>query len=116
MSGIDWFMGGICEAASDLPLDKFASLSRQAEDFLRSGLSWQEWALLGTQSRAAFIDAGNRLRIEQAAILGLACSSKEAALELMAKLDGGKGKVADTMARVMADALARLEMASKEIG
>ena len=77
--GIDWFLAGLCESVSDVPVDKLATLSREAENFLRSGLGWPEWAILGPESRAAFIDAGNRLRIEQAAVLGLACSSKEAA-------------------------------------
>jgi hypothetical protein len=114
--GVDWFVAGSCEMASDVPLDKMAELSRLAEDYLRvgRGLSWAEWTALGIQSRAAFLDAANRLQVERAGIQAVANQSMAAALETLAQVDGGKAKLAAAMARVTAQATAKLEATTFE--
>ena len=66
-------------------------LGSTAEQFLRSGgvLSLQDWALLGDDSRAAFVVAGERLSIERAVVASIAGLSPESALAMSSALDGG---------------------------
>lgn len=108
---IDWFTLDLVEASNDLPEEQMAILSKRAENFLRvgKGLSWAEWNALSPASHAAFLDAANRLEVERCALIGLAASGRDAAFEILAKLDGGKAKLIATMLSVMEQTAHKLE-------
>lgn len=109
---IDWFTAPICESASDMPPEKLRDLSKRAEAWLRTGaatISWAEWQQLDPMSMAALEDAGNRLWIERAGLIGLAAAAPEAAVDILSGVDGGKLRLQIAMATVMGAAAKRLE-------
>lgn len=113
---IDWFTAPICEAATDVPPAKLRELSKRAEGWLRTGaatISWAEWQQLDEMSKAALEDAGNRLWIERAGLIGLAAAAPEAAVDIMSGIDGGKLRLQVAMARVMDAAARRMEETAK---
>lgn len=66
---LDWFLSIIGDSQVEITDDRQSVLYDSAEAFLRAGvaLSAQDYATLGEASRAAFIEARNRIRLEEAA-------------------------------------------------
>ena len=61
-------MTQLAGAELELTDEQKSVLTDEAENFLRAcgSIPWGEWASLGAESKAAFIIAGNRIRLEQA--------------------------------------------------
>jgi hypothetical protein len=71
-----------------------ADLVLEAENEIRAGVTPTrlEWWLMSTAERAARLVAGDRVRHEAAALVGLATASVEGLAEVAAGFDGGAAK------------------------
>lgn len=65
---LDWFLADISNAKITVTPDLWEAMITEATEFLRANgsVSWERWAVLGTTSRRAFAEAGDRLRIRAA--------------------------------------------------
>ena len=81
-----------------------------AEAFLRAGgsIALAEWASLNDMSRAALVDAGNRIATERAVMCGLASLGPDQAAKVMQSADGGATRIRLALERVVAKALDRI--------
>jgi len=94
-----------------------ARLVQEAEGFLRAGgeVSWEFWVGLSVDSRAAFICAGDRLRLENAVAIGLASTSPKTAASMMEAIDGGDLQIKMALKGALDHAQRRLEPTQKEV-
>jgi len=71
--------------------DELSILADEMEAFVRAGgtFSYSEWAELDQDIKATLIAAGNRLRLEQAKMIGLAMQGQAGLARLLALEDGG---------------------------
>tara|TARA_Y100000310_G_scaffold340657_1_gene437216 strand:- start:9 stop:386 length:378 start_codon:yes stop_codon:yes gene_type:complete len=110
---VDRFMLGIglLQQDGDLPEATKEVLSQEAEAFLRAGgvVTMDLWEDLSLESKAAFVIAGNRLRIENAVRVGMAAQSEEMACRVMSDADGGQMEVTRALNRTLDYGEARLK-------
>lgn len=76
---MDFFLASLGIATVEIPDSATPDLVDGAEAFLRAEgrLTYSEWALLTPKSKAVFVAAGNRLRREQAMLIGFAIRGKD---------------------------------------
>ncbi len=84
-----WFFGRkktsqLDDAAYDVMVDQLTL-------FARAGgvITWNLWTRIGTQSRAALIEAFERVKAEEAAAIGLATQGPRQAAQILSAADGG---------------------------
>lgn len=67
-STIDWFLADLLQAEVTITDDLMEKLIEHAQAFLTMNgvMTWERYAMLGVASRAAFVEAGQRLGIARA--------------------------------------------------
>ena len=95
-SKIDWLMED-CDLVrvEEITTEAQAEMQAAAEEFLRAGgvLTWSKWRRLTPESKMAFMDARQRLNVEQAVMIGLASHSPQSAARVMAASDDGEMEI-----------------------
>ena len=85
-------------------------MSQHAQSFLRAGgvIRLSDWKDFDSAERVAFIIAGDILRTELIAGIGMASSNIEIAAEMMAKIDGGETRSSIAMFRAAFETAAKV--------
>jgi hypothetical protein len=112
---VDRFLADLGVAETDT--DVSARLEAEAAAFLRAGgvLAWSDWIAMAPETRAAFAEAGRRIRTETAIMEGMIHAHPERAAEIVAAFHGG-GDGTESAARLAATTAARLAVAALEGG
>ena len=99
----------------ELPEAAQETIQEAAEYFLRAGgsLSADEWIELTGDEKAAFVEAGDRIRLEMAASIGMASQSAESAAAMRSPLDNGHSYRQMILERIV-DGVAEKERRSME--
>jgi len=98
---------GLAKAEGDLPLDALTVLMEEAEAFLRAGVPYQLWCTLGPESRAAFVEASNRIWRERCAMIGIASQSELHAAMVQDEESGKEMAARAALDKVAADMAAK---------
>lgn len=76
---------------NSLTAETFDVVVRHLELFARGGgtVPWTLWSSLGTDTKAAFVAAFEKVRAEEAAAIGIASQGPRQAAQVMSVSDGG---------------------------
>lgn len=76
--------------------------SKEAEDYIRARcpIPWAEWQLLSEVTQAAFIEAGDRIRREEAALVALALRSPSMMQAMLAGRDIEDAAVGEAVSKI----------------
>ena len=87
---------GPYDAEAEYFTEEFAEqLLAEAEIFRRAGgvITSADHKTMGDPEYTALIEAGEKIQLEQAVLIGMASQSREAAARMHAPLDGGDGVI-----------------------
>lgn len=113
---IDRFMlatSGLVDGQGEIGDETRAVLSESAEAFLRAGgvLSFSDWEAFSQETRAAFVDANERVWAERAFMIGVASQGVDGAATIIEKVDGGDTRIRLALDRAVVRSLSRMGVA-----
>lgn len=96
--------------------EALAIIIDNAEAFLRAGgvITWDMWSSMSDETKAAFLTAGQRIRVETCYLTGLCAQNIDSALEVFSKLDGGDAKVRMFLEAAVNRAIRKFQEGAKE--
>lgn len=110
---LDRFMiaSGLASVEGELEEEARELLVESAEHFLRAGgaLTLAEWEGLSSETRSAFVTAGDRQRAMGAYLYGSAARSKAEGLAILSVADGGDQLVREMLEKTTEIAADRIE-------